>query len=47
MTMRYTHISVDYKREAVAKLPSFATLEPQSQRISQQAENGKIVSFGK
>jgi len=38
MTMRYTHLSVDYKRSAVAKLPSFGKMETLSQQISQQVE---------
>jgi integrase len=47
MTMRYTHLSVDYKRSAVAKLPSFDKMETESQQISQQPQEAKVVSFGK
>jgi integrase len=47
MTMRYTHLSVDYKRAAVAKLPSFGKMETESQRISQQPQEAKVVGFGK
>ena len=47
MTMRYTHLSVDYKRAAVAKLPSFGKMETESQQNSQQPETAKVVSFGK
>jgi hypothetical protein len=35
MTMRYTHLSVDYKRSAVAKLPSFGKMGTELQQISQ------------
>ena len=38
---------LDYKRDAVAKLPSFVKIEPQSQQISQHAETGRIVSIRK
>ena len=49
MTARYTHLSVEYKRQAVANLPQFgkAVLESESQQISQQAEETKVVAFGK
>jgi integrase len=47
MTLRYTHLSVDYKRSAVAKLPSFGKIETRSQQISQQPEAAKVVGFGK
>ncbi len=30
MTMRYSHLSVEYKRQAVAKLPTFRNLETES-----------------
>jgi hypothetical protein len=30
MTMSYTHLSVDYKRSAVAKLPSFGKMGAES-----------------
>jgi integrase len=47
MTMRYTHLSLDYKRSAVAKLPSFDKMDTESQRFSQQPEEAKVVGFGK
>jgi hypothetical protein len=47
MTMRYTHLSVDYKRSAVAKLPSFGKMEAESQQISQQSKKAKVVGFDK
>jgi integrase len=43
MTMRYTHINLDYKRDAVAMLPSFS----KSPRKSPRAKNAKVVGFGK
>jgi hypothetical protein len=47
MTMRYRHLSVDYKRSAVAKLNSFGKMETQSQQISQHVEEAKVVGVGK
>ena len=48
MTMRYTHLSVEYKRQAVGKLPSFGdVLESESPQISPSAEEVKVVNFGK
>ena len=47
MTMRYTHLSVEYKREAVAKLPAFGNLETKSPQISPSAEKAKVAKFGK
>jgi hypothetical protein len=49
MTLRYTHLSMDYKRQAVERLPSFGTviMEAESQRISQQREAAKVVAFVK
>jgi patatin-related protein len=50
MTMRYSHLSVDYKRQAIAGLPSFTgemESEKKSQRISQQPEEQKVVAFAK
>ena len=48
MTMRYTHLSVEYKRDAVGKLPSFGNvLESESPQISPSAEEAKVVKFGK
>jgi integrase len=46
MTLRYSHLSVEYKRQAIAELPSFAA-EMESQQISQQPEVAKVVAFGK
>jgi integrase len=46
MTLRYSHLSVEYKRQAIADLPSFSA-EMDSQQISQQAEETKVVAFGK
>jgi integrase len=48
MTLRYTHLSMDYKRQAVERLPSFGTaiIEAESQRILQQREAAKVVAFG-
>ncbi len=47
MTMRYTHLSMDYKRAAVNKLPRFRVVESESQQISQQPETAKVVGFRK
>jgi integrase len=49
MTARYTHLSVEYKRQAVAGLPQFGKdiLESQSQQISQQPETANVVNFGR
>ena len=44
MKLRYSHLSVEYKRQAIAELPSFA--EASSQQISQQTETPKVVAFG-
>jgi len=47
MTMRYTHLSMDHKRAAVNKLPSFNVSESESQQISQQAEAPRVIAFAK
>lgn len=49
MTMRYTHLSMDYKSQAVQKLPKFGKdiMEAESQQISQQAPKKKVVKFRK
>jgi hypothetical protein len=49
MTMRYTHLSMDYKSQAVQKLPKFGKdiMEAESQQISQQSTKQKVVKFGK
>ena len=44
MTMRYSHLNVEYKRSAVDKLPSFGT---ESQQISQQPKTAKVVALRK
>jgi integrase len=46
MTLRYSHLSVDYKRQAITDLPSF-NAEMESQEISQQSEEQKVVAFAK
>jgi len=46
MTLRYSHLSVDYKRQAITDLPSFSA-EMESQQISQQPEEQKVVAFAK
>jgi hypothetical protein len=48
MTARYTHLSVGYKRQAVASLPQFAkAMEANSQQISQQTLEANVVSFSR
>src|SRR5262245_61024812 len=48
MTARYKHLSVEYKRQAVAGLPQFGTVfESESQQISQQPEEQKVLAFAK
>ena len=48
MAMRYTHLSFEYKWQAVGKLPSFGKiLESESPQISPSAEDPKVVNFGK
>jgi integrase len=48
MTLRYTHLSVEYKREAVGNLPSFGdVLDSESPQISPPADEPKVVNFGK
>jgi hypothetical protein len=39
-------LSVDYKRQAITDLPSF-NAEMESQQISQQSEEQKVVAFAK
>jgi integrase len=46
MTMRYSHLSVKYKRQAIDGLPSFKA-EMDSQQISQQADAANVVNFSK
>jgi len=47
--MRYTHLSMDYKRQAVQKLPRFATriLAAESPQNPPQKVEAKVVGFGK
>jgi integrase len=47
MTMRYTHLSLDYKRAAVGKLPAFGDIKSgsESPQISPSAEEAKVVNF--
>jgi hypothetical protein len=47
MTMRYTHLSTEHKRVAVNKLPSFSVSDSESEQISQQAADSKVVAFAK
>jgi integrase len=49
MTARYTHLSPDYNRQAVANLPAFSSpvLEAESQQISQQTDGANVVNFGR
>jgi hypothetical protein len=49
MTMRYTHLSMEFKRLAVEKLPAFdqTVLDAESPQKSPSAENAKVVAFGK
>jgi len=47
MTMRYTHLSVDYKGSAVAKLASFGKMGAESQQNSQQSKKAKVVNSRK
>ncbi len=44
MTMRYTHLSMDYKRDFVAKLPKLGVESPQ---ISPSTDEAKVVGFSK
>jgi integrase len=46
MTMRYSHLSVQYKRQAISELPSF-TAEMESHQISHQRDEEKVVAFAK
>ena len=47
MTMRYSHVSVEYKRQAVAKLPTFENPKTESPQKSPQRQKAKVVGFGK
>lgn len=47
MTLRYTHLGVEYQRQAIAKLPQFGVDVMQSPEISPCATSVKVVSFGK
>jgi integrase len=49
MTMRYTHLSMDYKRTAIGKLPAFGNVElgAESPQNSPSTEELKVVNFHK
>ena len=49
MTMRYTHLSMEFKRLAVEKLPGFdkSVMEAESPRISPSEDKPKVIAFGK
>jgi hypothetical protein len=47
MTMRYSHLDTESRREAVNKLPSFNNVDPESQQNSQQPQTAKVVGFSK
>jgi len=47
MTLRYSHVSADYKRAAVAKPPSFGKIVSESQQISQQPKTATVVKLDK
>mgnify|MGYP002813782815 CR=1 FL=1 len=49
MTMRYSHLSVEYKQQAVQDLPRFemSELPAESQQISHSAADRKVVAFCK
>ena len=44
MTMRYTHLSMDYKQQSVEKLPKFGT---ESKQNPASTMDKKVVGFGK
>jgi hypothetical protein len=46
MTMRYSHLSVKYKKQAIDELPSFKG-EMESLQISLQSDEKKVAKFGK
>ena len=49
MVLRYTHLSMNYMRQAVEGLPKLdaAVLEAESPRISPQEEKARVVGFRK
>lgn len=47
MTMRYAHLSVDSKRQAVAKLPTFGKIETESPKNPPSAEMSRVVGSRK
>ena len=47
MSTRHAHLSMDRKREAVAKLPALGTSEAESPRNPPSEEVAKIVGFPK
>ncbi len=49
MTLRYTHLSPGYKRQAVASLPQFGkdVMNAESPEISPAEEKANVVSFSR
>jgi len=49
MTARYTHLSVEYKRQAVASLPQFgkAVLEAELQQKIEETDSKTVVAFAR
>jgi hypothetical protein len=47
MTDRYTHLTVDYNRHAVAKLPSFSNPESNPPGNPPREQEAKVVAFAK
>ena len=47
MTLRYTYLSVEYKRQAVQKLPQLNILDAKSPQIPPLEETVKVVGFAK
>ena len=47
MSARYAHLSMDYKRDAVTKLPTLGILGSESPEIPPSEEMEKAVGFAK
>ena len=47
ISARYAHLSLDCKRDAVAKLPTLGHQTSESPRISPLEEMAKVVGFDK
>jgi hypothetical protein len=48
MTMRYTHLSPGYKRQAVAELPQFnAEILESKSPIPPSEDSGNVINFGR